>query len=121
MSVQSATRSIIESIISPKIVGDGNGGYVAKTDIVNVDTLTANVLSGSFSSQQCGKAVLSSGTKQVLNNKITGNSVILLTPDVNDESPSGYYGVNLDIGSGFTIHSSNQYDTSTVNWFVAKY
>ena len=107
-----ATRSIIESIISPKIVSSG-GGYVAKTDITNVDMVQ-------HSSTQCGQNTLSDGSYVVVNAAITLNSVVLVTPLVSG-APTGYYGVNLVAGTGFTICSSNPYDTSTVNWFIAKY
>jgi hypothetical protein len=36
-----STESIIQGVLSPKVVSDGNGGYTAKTDIVNVDNITA--------------------------------------------------------------------------------
>ena len=36
-----STESILEGILSPKVVNDGNGGYTTKTDIVNVDNITA--------------------------------------------------------------------------------
>jgi hypothetical protein len=32
-------KNILQHVISPKIVRDGNGGYVTKTDLVNVDNL----------------------------------------------------------------------------------
>jgi hypothetical protein len=44
MATQSVTQSIIESIISPKIVDDGTGGYVEKTDIVNVHNLQVDTI-----------------------------------------------------------------------------
>ena len=41
-----ATQSLLENIVSPKIVGDGSGGYIAKTDIVNIDNLVVNTING---------------------------------------------------------------------------
>ena len=107
-----STQSIIESIISPKIVTSGTG-YVAKTDITNVDMVQ-------HSSTQCGQNALSSGIYAVANSAITLNSVILVTPVVS-VAPTLYYGVKLVAGTGFTIYSSSGSDTSKVIWFIAKY
>jgi hypothetical protein len=107
-----STQSIIESIISPKIVSSG-GGYVAKTDITNVDMVQHSVT-------QCGQNTLSDGIYAVANSAITLNSVVLVTPVVTGVA-TRYYGVNLVAGTGFTIYSSSVGDTSKVNWFIAKY
>lgn len=43
----STVKNILQHVISPKIVNDGNGGYQVKTDLVNIDNA---VVSGDVSS-----------------------------------------------------------------------
>ena len=43
----STVKNIVQHVISPKIVNDGSGGYVTKTDLVNIDNA---VLSGDVTS-----------------------------------------------------------------------
>lgn len=35
----SSVQNVLQHIISPKVVNDGSGGYVVKTDLVNVDNI----------------------------------------------------------------------------------
>lgn len=46
-----STESILQNVLSPKVVSDGSGGYTTKTDIVNVDNITATgtITTSSFS------------------------------------------------------------------------
>jgi len=109
-----STQNILENIISPKIVSDGGGGYLAKTDIVNVDMVQHSL-------SQCGQVMLSTGTFTVSNPNIIATSVILVTPIMTMGNMSYMYGVINNIGSGFTIQSSSILDNSTVNYFIAQY
>lgn len=132
MATQSVTQSIIESIISPKIVDDGTGGYVAKTDIVNVHNLQVDTINGvepvfgggsSFTNDHFGTVTFthnSGGVIQIQNADITVNSIILVTPDVTTNTQY-FYGVMIDAGVGFRIYSSNTDDLSNVRYFIAKY
>jgi hypothetical protein len=45
----STVKNILQHVISPKIVDDGGGGYVTKTDLVNIDNavLSGNIISAS--------------------------------------------------------------------------
>jgi hypothetical protein len=45
----STVKNILQHVISPKIVDDGSGGYVTKTDLVNIDNavLSGNIISAS--------------------------------------------------------------------------
>ena len=109
-----STQSIIESIISPKIVSSGTG-YVAKTDIANVDMIQ-------HSDNQCGSVTFaSSGNPTSAVVSVTGvktTSIIMITPG-NDWGVSRYW----------VTPSTNQFTITTVAsspsvkfyWFVAKY
>ena len=108
------TQNILESILSPKIVDDGLGGYLAKTDIVNVDMVQ-------HSSSQCGQVTLSGGTLTIPNPNITSNSIILVTSVYSMTNISYMYSVQVNAGIGFTIKSSNISDNSNVNYFIAKF
>ena len=108
------TQNILENIISQKIVSDGAGGYLAKTDIVNVDVVQHSL-------SQCGQVTLSYGMFTVSNPSITATSVILVTPLMTPSNATFMYGVMNNVGSGFTIQSSNGTDTSIVNYFIARY
>ena len=111
-----STQNILENILSPKIINDGSGGYKVKTDILNVDMIQ-------HSTSQCGQATLSSGNAIIVDKLINANSVILLTSVTTENiivTPSTY-SVKMNAGVGFTIISSTSYDTSKVNWFIAKY
>jgi hypothetical protein len=35
----SSTQNVLQHVISPKVIPDGSGGYVVKTDLINVDHL----------------------------------------------------------------------------------
>lgn len=37
-------KNILQHVLSPKIVSNGAGGYVTKTDLVNIDTVKATVV-----------------------------------------------------------------------------
>ena len=37
----SSVKNILQHLVSPKIVNDGSGGYVVKTDLVNVDNIVS--------------------------------------------------------------------------------
>jgi len=108
------TQNILESILSPKIVDDGLGGYLAKTDIVNVDMVQ-------HSTTQCGQVTLSGGTLTIPNPNITATSIILVTPIISVGNNIYNYGVINNIGNGFTIKSSNISDNSNVNYFIANF
>jgi hypothetical protein len=118
-----STQNIIQGIVSPKVVSDGSGGYKVSADLVNVDNITiTGSYSGSFSTNQSGKAQLSNGTASITNASITSSSVILLTPIGSSTGGTAtQYSVNVLNNTGFNIYSSNTSDTSYVNWFIAKF
>jgi hypothetical protein len=58
-------RNILNHIISPKIVSDGNGGYVTKVDLVNIDSIVAGSVSvggSAASSDLAGVFTIEAGT-----------------------------------------------------------
>ena len=115
-----STQNIIQGIVSPKVVSDGTGGYQVKTDIVNVDNVTVSgSFSGSFATNQCGRAQLSNGTASVSVSGVIASSIILVTKATTGGT-AAQYSVNA-INNSFTINSSNGSDTSDVNWFIAKF
>jgi hypothetical protein len=81
-------KNILQHIISPKLVRDGSGGYVSKTDLVNVHNIVFS--SGAPNEDgtatrpfttQCG-TILGSNVGEatvVYHSRVTNNSVIFAT------------------------------------------
>ena len=58
-------RNILNHIISPKIVSDGNGGYTTRVDLVNIDSIVAGSVSvggSAASSDLAGVFTIEDGT-----------------------------------------------------------
>lgn len=58
-------RNILNHIISPKIVSDGNGGYTTRVDLVNIDSIVAGSISvggSAASSDLAGVFTIETGT-----------------------------------------------------------
>lgn len=112
----------LNQILSPKIV-QTNGAYSTKVDIQNVDTITCNTLSGPVSfNTNCGTATIVSGqlNVSVINDNVTTNSIIMITPTDVSGGNNGYY-ITTSNGS-FTITIIYTSGTSTTfNYFIAKY
>ena len=131
-------KNILQHILSPKIVNDGAGGFVTKTDLVNIDTvkvrrvetdsLTFGTISGSFnnvfnnpgSTYQCGiVATEASGDPVIYSATVSSSSItilatVLITPAGTSLLPTDWYCVNTANGS-FTITSSR---VLNFNWFI---
>ena len=117
MATQSVTQSIIESIVSPKIVGNGTGGYVAKTDIVNIDNLVVNTINGNDASNGGGSV----GTNGVFNPTNPSYAKLdLHGHDLTDTTRSIHFGTNLDMNDKnitnvkYIQHSANQCGQATL-------
>lgn len=139
-------KNILQHVISPKIVKDGNGGYVTKTDLVNVHNLVfssvdrtvlstpenpiVNVL-GSINNPftaQCGRAILSvpvgNRAKRFIfrHNRVTPNSVIVAT-FIND--PSGRFIARIEPQSQeFEVLTSIELgggESLSFSWFIAAF
>ena len=119
-------KNILQHIISPKIVSDGSGGYVTKTDLVNVDNLlfTTNATTagtdlnpltsqvGTFSFPEDSK------TTSVYHSRVTTNSVIFAVTQAN----SGNYVVSVVPEDGrFSITLNIRGYSGKVGWFIASF
>jgi hypothetical protein len=118
-------KNILQHIISPKIVSNGSGGYVTKTDLINVDNLlftAASTTAGTVSvplTSQCGTVTLStSNTVRVYHSRVTPNSVIL----ANVQTNSGVHIVTVEpLDGSFKILVSASGFTLQISWFIASF
>jgi hypothetical protein len=131
-------KNILQHVISPKIVKDGNGGYVSKTDLVNVHNLVFTGYNPSVElgtqakpfTSQYGTSTYTGGPipniengkyLTVYHSRVTPNSVIIAIVS-NEVSPRFLYAITPGSGS-FTIVISA--DTATagikVTWFIAAF
>jgi hypothetical protein len=120
-------KNILQHIISPKIVSDGNGGYVTKTDLVNVDNLlftSASIIESENSSDspvtsQCGIVTATQRSTFVYHSRVTPNSIIFAVPREN----RNIYVVNVVTGQGVFIINLNSapFPNMSVGWFIASF
>ena len=108
-------KNILQHVLSPKIVSDGSGGYVTKTDLVNIDTvnvgrivatsglvttLTATNLTSANINAVYGINVGTTVTaRNVIADTITTKRIIYNNTDS---------GTGLTIGNAFTTATSGQ-------------
>jgi hypothetical protein len=124
-------KNILQHIISPKIVSNGSGGYVTKTDIINIDNiLFAEVGSGAGTeavplTQQSGRVTFATRSRNItvhhLNVTATSNIMVSIlktdgnTPQIIEVLPAN---------KTFTITLSGDTATTsqfTVGWFIASF
>jgi len=121
-------KNILQHIISPKIVRGGSGGYVTKTDLVNVHNLlfsekaTTTGTALSPLTGQCGTVVIPAGQQDVIlyHSRATTSSVILaISCNTNNESiirsvtpGNKQFTISLFITVSFDV---------TVSWFIAAF
>lgn len=118
-------KNILQHIISPKIVSDGSGGYVTKTDLVNVDNIlftaasTTSGSSGSPLTSQCGIVDVNKTLYvTVYHSRVTTNSIILAS--VRQATP--YYVTSVVPSNGsFRIYLNASNYLGKVNWFIASF
>ena len=80
------TKNILQHVISPKIVDDGSGGYVVKTDLINIDdayvtnnTVTGNVYSKNYQPDPVGfEAGVGTGTPINIQEVLSGGNGVAL-------------------------------------------
>lgn len=122
-------KNILQHVISPKLVRDGNGGYVSKTDLVNVHNI---VFSPGASNEdgtadhpfttQCGTILGSTlgAATTVYHSRVTTNSVIfvsilsggnIIVINVVANSPGMFVITCSDISSENTI----------LGWFIGRF
>jgi hypothetical protein len=127
-------KNILQHIISPKIVKQGNG-YVTKTDLVNVHNLVFSDVDGARTVQdtltnpftaQCGIArigVINGGKRFTFSHtRVTANSIILAN-FIDD--PSGRYIAKIECGDQeFEVLTSiplNPAEFLRIQWFIAAF
>ena len=117
-------KNILQHIISPKIVSDGNGGYVTKTDLVNVDNLiftpkasTAGTGQNPLTSQ-CGTVTITGSSVIIYHSRVTASSIIFAVP----QDSQGIYVISVAPTSGsFTIKLNNTGTNLPIGWFIASF
>ena len=126
MSDTVAVRNILNYILSPKIVSDGNGGYTTKVDLVNIDRIAFESGTGNGTlttpfTAQCGTfTTTGTTTPRIYHRSVTSNSIILLSVLENGGTAAisgisradGYFQVNL---------SRVPTLTATITWFIVKF
>ena len=123
-------KNILQHIISPKIVRGASGGYVTKTDLVNVHNLvfseratTAGTVDVPLTAQ-CGTYTLPDDDVGVLfcHSRVTANSVILANVMTSGATfvKSVVYNASP---RGFTVYFSSAIDTANIRigWFIASF
>jgi hypothetical protein len=127
-------KNILQHVISPKIVKDGSGGYVTKTDLVNVDNLVFTphipLYKGTPTNpvtSQCGTAGVSGGTSPsaslvIHHARVSPDSVILAC--VRSIANNNVFVINVfPDNKQFTITLSTNVDIegAEVVWFIAAF
>jgi hypothetical protein len=120
-------KNILQHIISPKLVNDGSGGYVSKTDLVNVHNL---VFSGGASNEdgltslkafttQCGVS-FTTGTYliTIYHSRVTANSIIL----AQNRSYGSLIVVSIIPTTGsFSVTFNTTSSGYNIEWFIARF
>jgi hypothetical protein len=122
-------KNILQHIISPKLVSDGSGGYVSKTDLVNVHNIVfaagASTEDGSFEkpfTTQCGTIVGNSGSSAttVFHTRVTVNSIIFAA--IISAGSNTIYNVIPSAPGVFTITCDSILPANTrLGWFIARF
>ena len=129
-------KNILQHVISPKLVRDGNGGYVSKTDLVNVHNIVfapgSSTEDGTISNPfttQCGTILGSTteGATTVYHSRVTTNSVIFASMMSSAFNPATGYPIMIvnvipnDTGA-FTITCDTPLpDNTRLGWFIARF
>jgi hypothetical protein len=123
-------KNILQHIISPKLVTDGSGGYVSKTDVVNVHNLvfatgasTENGGAANPFTTQCGTIVGNSTitSTTVYHSRVTANSVIMVSI-ISGGTTNVRNVVPFFNGGGFVITCSGILPAnSKLGWFIARF
>jgi hypothetical protein len=123
-------KNILQHIISPKLVTDGSGGYVSKTDLVNVHNIVfaagASNEDGTVTrpfTTQCGTLTATVSGSQaitVYHSRVTTNSVIFA---VNiDGGLNLVFNVIPNTAGSFVITCGAEIIPATkFGWFIARF
>lgn len=120
-------KNILQHIISPKLVNDGSGGYVSKTDLVNVHNL---VFSGGASNEdgltelkafttQCGVSFTNATTLiTIYHSRVTANSIIF----AQNRSYGSLIVVSVIPTTGsFSVTFNTTSSGFSIEWFIARF
>jgi len=119
-------KNILQHIISPKLVIDGSGGYVSKTDLVNVHNIVfaagASNEDGTVAhpfTKQTGVFTTDGDTQITVNHsRVTADSIVLAQNL--DSNSLLVTSVNATSGS-FTINFSSNSSGYKIGWFISKF
>lgn len=124
-------KNILQHIISPKIVSDGSGGYVTKTDLVNVDKILFDSVgngtgsAGSPLTQQSGRVTipLERDRETVYHSGVTSSSIIIATVLQNNSSGARILQVKPTTGQFDILLTGSIGLTGSyvVGWFIASF
>ena len=122
-------KNILQHIISPKLVNDGSGGYVSKTDLVNVHNIVfaagASTEDGSFEkpfTTQCGTIIADANfaATTVFHSRVTENSIIFAV--IISGGSNKIYNVIPSVPGVFTITCDSILPPNTrLGWFIAQF
>lgn len=121
-------KNILQHIISPKIVSNGSGGYVTKTDLVNVHNLLFSeraTTTGSLLNPltaQCGTVIVAANDSviELYHSRITSSSIILAT--CMTAVGTAVESVRITGPKSFAIQLlSSTLSNVTVSWFIAAF
>lgn len=122
-------KNILQHIISPKLVSDGSGGYVSKTDVVNVHNLVfsggATNEDGSFErpfTTQCGTVTADANyaATTVYHSRVTDNSIIFAV--IMGGGSLNIRNVVASAPGMFVITCSGNLPANTnLGWFIARF
>ena len=123
-------KNILQHVISPKIVRGASGGYVTKTDLVNVHNLVFSERATTRGTvdvpltAQCGTYTLPTDDAAVFfwHSRVTANSVILATVMTNGATSVSSVAYNVS-PRGFTVYFTSPIDTEgiRIGWFIASF
>jgi hypothetical protein len=124
-------KNILQHIISPKIVSNGSGGYLSKTDLVNVH----NIVFAAGASNETGSAenpfttqsgvvtaFANSADTYFYHSRLNANSVVFATIRSPNLSAVIYsVSTTSDNIIGLVRITCNQAFSGTIGWFIAKF
>ena len=125
-------KNILHHIISPKIVSNGSGGYITKTDLVNVDNIIFQSSSNTTGTlllpllTQSGQFTFPSATStvNVYHANVKSSSIILANVLTTDPGLNQYIVQVVPSAGSFAVTISNQSGTPSIlkiGWFIASF
>jgi hypothetical protein len=125
-------KNILQHIISPKIVSDGSGGYITKTDLVNVDNIIFQSSSTTPGTSllplrtQSGQFTFAanSSNMNVYHENVTTSSIVLATVLRTDPGINQYIVQVVPSAGSFAVTISNNSGNPSIlkiGWFIASF